>query len=68
MVWPGISECFGLKGVGPEGLRGEEWVRAHEDKWDSWTSENGLGFYDYCDVCIHFLFFREEVADEEVGS
>jgi RNA-binding protein YhbY len=51
----GIAEYFGLKGVGHEGLRGEEWVRAHEDKWVAWTGENGLREKVLDNTCWHLL-------------
>lgn len=55
MVGPGIAKYFGLKGIGPEGLRGEEWVRAQKDRWDSWTSENGLRAKVLDNTCWDFM-------------
>jgi hypothetical protein len=55
VVWPGIARYFGLEGVGSEGLRGEEWVRAKKDKWDAWTSENGLREKVLDNTCWDFM-------------
>jgi hypothetical protein len=55
MVWPGIAQYFGLKGVGPEVLKGEEWVGAQKDRWDSWTSENGLRKKVLDNTCWDFM-------------
>lgn len=44
MVWPGITEYFGLEAAGPveEELSGEKWVMSKTDVWDAWIRENKL--------------------------
>lgn len=46
MIWPGVCNYFGLKGVGPDptndGPLGADWVTAKEASWKPWLEEKGL--------------------------